>query len=156
MDKKDYRSNVGIMVVNKDGKILVCKRTDTRDSQWQMPQGGIDGNENHIKAGYRELKEETTITKEQTEFIDFWDEFQFYDIPKESSNPYKGQKQKWLIVRYIGEGIINLEQAQDHEFKEYKWVSMDEAINLVWKPKKEIYKNLAKRYCLILQDIVIC
>ncbi|MCP4354173.1 MAG: NUDIX domain-containing protein [Proteobacteria bacterium] len=115
-----------------------------------MPQGGIDDNKNHIDAGYRELEEETTITKEQTEFIDFWDEFQKYNVPegmyKRDGKVYKGQKQKWLILRYIEDEKIHLEQAQDHEFKEYKWVSMDEAVELVWFPKKKIYENLAKKY----------
>ncbi|MCP4355157.1 MAG: NUDIX domain-containing protein, partial [Proteobacteria bacterium] len=74
MNKELYRPNVGVLVLNKKGKVLVFKRADIEDEgTWQMPQGGIDDNKNHIDAGYRELEEETTITKEQTEFIDFWD-----------------------------------------------------------------------------------
>lgn len=153
-----YRASVGIMVINKDQtKVLVLERAHYRNPEdaiknpsWQMPQGGIDSGEKAVDTGFRELQEETGIKKEDLELIDFWDEFQYYKLPFiniRDGIEYVGGKQKWLVVRYLKEeNSIDLNQAQDKEFKQYKWVKLNEAVKLAWAPRMEIYKSLNKRY----------
>lgn len=147
-----YRPNVGVMVINKAGKVLVCQRTDVdaKDLPWQMVQGGIDDGETVLEAAYRELREETDIHKEDVEVVEVWDEFQYYDYPINLITPYNetiGQKQKWLVVKYLkDDNSIDLKKAIEKEFNDYKWVKMAEAIELIWKPKKPIYRRLAQRY----------
>jgi putative (di)nucleoside polyphosphate hydrolase len=147
-----YRPNVGVMVINQAGKVLVCRRSDVdpADNPWQMVQGGVDEGETYLKAGLRELEEETNIKTDEIEMVELWDEFQYYDFPLELKTPYDeiiGQKQKWLIVKYLdNENTIDLSKAAEKEFDDYKWVSIAEAVGLIWKPKKAIYKRLAERY----------
>ena len=147
-----YRPNVGVMVINQAGKVLVCRRSDVdpADNPWQMVQGGVDEGETYLKAGLRELEEETNIKTDEIEMVELWDEFQYYDFPLELKTPYDeiiGQKQKWLIVKYLhSENTIDLSKAAEKEFDDYKWVSIAEAVDLIWKPKKAIYKRLAERY----------
>jgi putative (di)nucleoside polyphosphate hydrolase len=148
-----YRPNIGIMVINDTGKVLVCQRADNVEGgKWQMPQGGIDENEDTIKAGLRELNEETGITADEIEIIDLWDEYHYYDFPIESVyNEYKGQKQKWLLVKYLkDDNSINLANAQDNEFLEYKWDLMANIVKDVWIVRKPIYKALENRYAQYL------
>jgi putative (di)nucleoside polyphosphate hydrolase len=151
-----YRPNVGVMVINQAGKVLVCRRSDVdpADNPWQMVQGGIDEGETYLKAGLRELEEETNINSDEIEMVELWDEFQYYDFPMELKTPYDeiiGQKQKWLVVKYLkDDNSIDLSLAKDKEFNDYKWVSISEAVNLIWKPKKAIYKRLQERYSIYL------
>lgn len=158
--KKDtdlYRPNMGVMVINNKGLVLMCRRSDLKDDQqycWQMVQGGIDEGEKPAQAGYRELEEETGIKKHEVEEIELWNEFLYYDFPLKIHSPYKeyiGQKQKWLVVKYLkNDDSINLNSAAHNEFVEYKWVRMEEALNLIWPPKKHIYEKLYSRYQTIL------
>lgn len=147
-----YRPNVGVMVINKAGKILVCQRTDIaqENQPWQMVQGGIDEGEAVIDAGLRELAEETNIKANEVKQIELWDEFQYYDYPLNLITPYNetiGQKQKWLIVKYLkDDNTVDISKAIEKEFNDYKWVTITEAIELIWKPKKAIYRRLAQRY----------
>lgn len=152
-----YRPNVGIMVLNKEGKVLLGKRKGYSEERfpWQMPQGGIDEKECAKEAGFRELFEETGIQKSDVEFIDLWDEFQKYDLDfkfyAQKHPGYAGQKQKWLVVRYLKEdNSIDIINVFEQEFEDYKWTTMQEAIELIFHPKKQIYQNLAKRYKDIL------
>lgn len=148
-----YRPNIGIMVINNEGKVLVCQRADNVEGgKWQMPQGGIDENEDTIKAGLRELNEETGITANQVEIIDLWNEYHYYDFPIESVyNEYKGQKQKWLLVKYLkDDNSINIKNAKDNEFNDYKFETMANIIKDVWVVRKPIYKALAQHYAQYL------
>lgn len=147
-----YRPNVGVMVINQRGKVLVCRRSDIdpADNPWQMVQGGIDENETFLKAGIRELEEETNILTNEIEMVELWDDFQYYDFPLKARTPYNeiiGQKQKWLVVKYLkDDNTIDLSKAKDKEFNDYKWVNIAEAVDMIWQPKKPIYKRLAQRY----------
>ena len=100
------RSGVGIIVLNKDNKVFVAKRIDNPMNFWQMPQGGIDGDENFLKAAYRELEEETSI--KNVELIKEIDGTITYELPDHLlgiiwKGKYRGQKQKWFLMRFTGD-----------------------------------------------------
>ena len=144
-----YRPCVGIMLFNKDGLVFLGKRNDVTPASWQMPQGGIDHNENPKTAALRELKEETGI--ETVEVIDFMKEWLFYDYPstlinRNFSKYYKGQQQLWFAMRFVGsEDEINLGTTYA-EFSEWKWSKLDCIVPLVVDFKRPVYEELVKKY----------
>jgi putative (di)nucleoside polyphosphate hydrolase len=100
------RSGVGIVVLNKVNKVFVAKRIDNAKNFWQMPQGGVDEGENYLTAAYRELEEETSI--KDVELISELDGLITYNLPEHLlgiiwKGKYKGQSQKWFLMRYLGE-----------------------------------------------------
>ena len=139
------RIGVGAIVLNKENKIFVGKRKDNSVNKWQMPQGGVDENENLITAMKRELNEETSIKNIQIiKELDGW--FQ-YELPKNLigiiwKGKFRGQKQKWFIVRFTGkETEINL-KTKHPEFIEWKWIEMDELPRVIVDFKKDVYEKL--------------
>ena len=142
------RSGVGIIVLNKNDKIFVAKRIDNPKNFWQMPQGGIDEGEDYLSAAYRELKEETSITK--VELIKELDGFITYLLPDHLlgiiwKGKYKGQKQKWFIMKFIGEdNEINI-QTKKPEFLEWKWIELETLTEVVVDFKLHVYKELEKK-----------
>ena len=132
MDEKfenlPLRSGVGIVILNKENKIFVAKRIDNPKNFWQMPQGGVDKDEDFLSAAYRELEEETSI--KEVELIKEIDEILIYELPKHLlgiiwKGKYKGQKQKWFIMRYLGtDDKINV-NTKKPEFLEWKWIDLD-------------------------------
>ena len=121
---KFYRRCVGLVVINKDGLVFVGKRIDSNLNAWQMPQGGIENGESPRNAGLRELKEE--IGTNNVKLIGEIDNWLNYDIPEKLSSKlwngkYRGQTQKWLAFRFLGnDDEINID-TKDPEFKEWKW-----------------------------------
>ena len=102
------RSGVGIIVLNKENKVFVAKRIDNPKNFWQMPQGGVDEGEDFLTAAYRELEEETSIKK--VEVIKEIDETITYELPDHLlgiiwKGKYKGQKQKWFLMRFLGNDL---------------------------------------------------
>ena len=142
------RSGVGIIVLNKKNKIFVAKRIDNPKNFWQMPQGGIDEGEDYLSAAYRELEEETSITK--VELIKELDGFITYLLPDHLlgiiwKGKYKGQKQKWFIMKFIGEDKeINI-QTKKPEFLEWKWIELEALTEIVVDFKLHVTKNLRKK-----------
>ena len=139
------RIGVGAIVLNSENKILVGKRKDNPVNKWQMPQGGIDKNESFLAAMKRELNEETSIKNIQIiKELDGW--FQ-YELPKNLigiiwKGKFRGQKQKWFVVRFTGkESEINL-KTKHPEFIEWKWVEMNELPKIIVDFKKEVYEKL--------------
>ena len=139
------RIGVGAIVLNSENKIFVGKRKDNPVNKWQMPQGGIDKNESFLAAMKRELNEETSIKNIQIiKESDGW--FQ-YELPKNLigiiwKGKFRGQKQKWFVVRFTGkESEINL-KTKHPEFIEWKWVEMDELPKIIVDFKKEVYEKL--------------
>ena len=139
------RIGVGAIVLNSENKILVGKRKDNPVNKWQMPQGGINKNENFLDAMKRELSEETSIKSIQIlKEFDGW--FQ-YELPKNLvgiiwKGKFRGQKQKWFVVKFTGEeSEINLE-TENPEFIEWKWVEMDELPKIIVDFKKDVYEKL--------------
>ena len=142
------RSGVGIIVLNKKNKIFVAKRIDNPKNFWQMPQGGIDEGEDYLSAAYRELEEETSIKK--VELIKELDGFITYLLPDHLlgiiwKGKYKGQKQKWFIMKFIGEDKeINI-QTKKPEFLEWKWIELETLTEVVVDFKLHVYKELKEK-----------
>ena len=142
------RDGVGIIVLNKDNKIFVAKRIDNPKNFWQMPQGGVDVGENFLNAAYRELKEETSI--KSVKLIKEIDEITTYLLPKHLlgiiwKGKYKGQKQKWFLMRFVGnDDEINI-NTNKPEFLEWKWIEVEKITSVVVDFKLEVYKTLQKK-----------
>ena len=142
------RNGVGIVVLNKKNKVFVAKRIDNPGNFWQMPQGGIDDGEDFLTAAYRELHEETSI--KNVELIKELNGTLTYELPKHLlgiiwKGKYKGQKQKWFLMRYLGKDEeINI-KTEKPEFLEWKWIEIEALTNVVVDFKLQVYENLKKR-----------
>ena len=139
------RSGVGIVVLNKENKVFVAKRIDNPKDYWQMPQGGVDEGEDFLKAAYRELKEETSI--KNVKLIKELDEILTYELPDHLlgiiwKGKYRGQKQKWFLMRFTGdEKEINI-KTKNPEFLDWKWIEIDQITDKVVNFKLHVYKEL--------------
>ena len=145
LSKLPMRNGVGVIVLNNENKVFVGKRKDNPVDRWQMPQGGINKNETPFNAMKRELEEETSITKIKIlKEIESWLE---YELPpnllgKIWKGQYRGQKQKWFIVKFIGnENEINL-KTKHPEFIELKWIDYNTLPEVIVDFKKEVYIKL--------------
>ena len=139
------RIGVGAIVLNSENKVFVGKRKDNPIDKWQMPQGGVNSGESLINAMKRELIEETGIKKiEIIKELNYWLE---YELPKNLigiiwKGKYRGQKQKWFIVKFLGlDSEINL-NSKNPEFIEWKWLDVDQLPNIIVDFKKNVYKKL--------------
>ena len=147
------RNGVGIIVLNKDNKVFVAKRIDNPKNFWQMPQGGVDAGEDFLSAAFRELEEETSIKK--VKLIKEIDEETTYLLPKHLlgiiwKGKYKGQKQKWFLMKYLGnDNEINI-NTKKPEFLDWKWIDVDHITDVVVDFKLEVYKIIQKKIRLIL------
>ena len=139
------RNGVGIIVLNKENKIFVGKRIDNPKNYWQMPQGGIDPGEDFLTAALRELNEETSI--KSVELIKEIDEILSYELPPYLigiiwKGRYKGQKQKWFIMKFIGEDSeINI-KTKHPEFLDWKWIELENLTNIAVNFKLDVYKKI--------------
>ena len=142
------RSGVGIVVLNKDNKVFVAKRIDNPKNFWQMPQGGVDDGEDFLAAAHRELEEETSI--KNVELISELDGFITYNLPDRLlgviwKGKYKGQIQKWFLMRYLGnDKEINI-KTKKPEFLDWKWVDLKEITKLVVEFKLHVYQEVQKK-----------
>jgi putative (di)nucleoside polyphosphate hydrolase len=149
------RSGVGIVVLNKANKVFVAKRIDNAKNFWQMPQGGVDEGEDYLTAAYRELEEETSIKNVQ--LISELDGLITYNLPEHLlgiiwKGKYKGQSQKWFLMRYLGEdNQINI-KTKKPEFLEWKWVDLKEITNLVVDFKLHVYQEVQQKVQELLVD----
>ena len=156
MEKKlnnlPLRDGVGIVVLNKSNKIFVGKRIDNPKNFWQMPQGGIDPGEEYLSAALRELKEETGI--QSVDLIKEIDELLTYELPPNLlgiiwKGKYRGQKQKWFIMRFNGnDKEINL-NTHKPEFMDWKWIDISDITKVAVSFKLNIYKKIQKQLNLI-------
>ena len=148
--KKNYsnlplRSGVGIVVLNEKNQIFVAKRIDNPKNYWQMPQGGIGEGEDFYQAALRELEEETSI--KSVKLMKEIEKFTTYHLPDHLlgiiwKGRYKGQKQKWFIVKFNGdEKEINI-NTKNPEFLEWKWINIDNLTDEVVKFKLHVYKKI--------------
>tara|TARA_B100000029_G_scaffold42797_1_gene39728 strand:- start:987 stop:1463 length:477 start_codon:yes stop_codon:yes gene_type:complete len=148
MDKNinlPLRMGVGIILLNSNNEVFVGKRIDNPKNSWQMPQGGVDKNENFIEAAKRELEEETGIKSVKIiKELSGWFE---YDLPKYLlgklwNGKYKGQKQKWFIMKFTGENNEINVKTKNPEFSNWKWIKPAELPDIAVSFKLDIYKKL--------------
>tara|TARA_B000000565_G_C23510461_1_gene271708 strand:- start:24 stop:491 length:468 start_codon:yes stop_codon:yes gene_type:complete len=148
LKKLPYRKGVGMMVFDNNKKIFVGKRIDNQTS-WQMPQGGVDNNEDYEIAAKRELYEETGI--QSVRIIQESKAVYTYDLPeyllgKIWRGKYMGQKQKWFLMKFLGpDSEINLNQKYP-EFNQWKWVDIDDLPTLIVPFKKELYLSVIQEF----------
>jgi putative (di)nucleoside polyphosphate hydrolase len=146
-----YRRCVGIMVLNNSGLVFVGRRVNfDSDEAWQMPQGGVDNGEALRDAALRELEEETGISN-VTVLAEASDWFT-YDIPLRNPGmglrgKYRGQKQKWFAMRYLGQDQeIDLTRHKPQEFDAFRWVEIDELVELIVPFKREVYSQVVASF----------
>ena len=153
LKKLPLRIGVGVVLLNPNNQVFVGKRIDNPVNFWQMPQGGVKVNEDFFYAACRELKEETGI--ESIKLIKEIDNFLTYELPKYLlgkiwKGKYRGQKQKWFIMRFVGnEDEINI-KTKKAEFKEWKWIDVNQLTNVVVSFKLEVYKRLVNELKFLL------
>ena len=141
------RLGVGIMLLNAENEIFVGKRIDNPGKHWQMPQGGIDKNENFLVAAKRELQEETSI--KSIKLIKEINDWLTYELPENLlgkiwDGKYRGQKQKWFIMKFLGSNNeINI-QTKNAEFSDWKWIKSIELPIIAANFKVNIYKKLTE------------
>ena len=142
------RSGVGIVVLNKQNKVFVAKRIDNPKNFWQMPQGGVDEGENFLNAAYRELEEETSIKK--VNLIQELEGTITYELPNRLlgiiwKGKYRGQKQKWFLMRFNGEdNEINI-KTKNPEFLDWKWIEIDQLTEVVVDFKLHVYQEVKEQ-----------
>lgn len=149
--KLPYRPCVGLMIVNTDGKVFVGQRVDRDMDAWQMPQGGIDPGEDVTTAALRELEEETGITADLVTLEAETANWLPYDlphdiVPKIWKGRYRGQEQKWVLLRFSGsDDQINI--VQDHqEFSEWVWMAPEELLANIVPFKREVYAAVLEQF----------
>lgn len=149
----NYRKNVGIVVFNREGKVLMCARADKPDMQWQFPQGGIEDGEDITAAAKRELAEETGITS--VELVARMPKPLRYDFPpaiaaaqSRKGYDYKGQEQYWVLFYFSGDNseIDFCTNPKEIEFKAYEWADIKEAPRRVVDFKKDVYNKVVKAF----------
>jgi len=139
------RTGVGIAVLNSENKIFVGKRKDNPFDKWQMPQGGVDSNEPLLQAMKRELMEETSIRN--IEVLKEFDEWLEYELPENLvgkiwQGKYRGQKQKWFVVKFLGKDSEIDINTKNAEFMEWKWIDINLLPDLIVLFKKHVYEKV--------------
>ena len=151
--KLPLRKGVGIVLLNNENKVFVAKRIDNPKNFWQMPQGGVDEDENYYEATLRELKEETSITS--VELIQEINKKLTYILPNHLigiiwKGRFKGQTQKWFVMRFIGnESEINI-NTKNPEFLDWKWIDLEDLTKIAVNFKLDVYKHLKQEVSKIL------
>ncbi len=139
---------MGIVVINKKNKVFVARRIDNPKNFWQMPQGGVNEGENFLNAAYRELEEETSI--KSVELIQELEGTITYELPNHLlgiiwKGKYRGQKQKWFLMRFIGDdNEINI-KTKKPEFLEWKWIEINQLTEVVVDFKLHVYKEVKEK-----------
>ena len=153
-EQRPYRPCVGIFLLNNDGLVFAGRRIDSRAGAWQMPQGGIDAGESPLQACMREMREE--IGTNTAELVSQHDDWLYYDIPLPLADRlwqgrYKGQKQKWMALRFTGDDAdINI-ATEEPEFCEWKWLSPHDLVDLAVPFKRDVYQNVLAAFAPYLK-----
>jgi putative (di)nucleoside polyphosphate hydrolase len=151
-----YRPCAGIMLVNDDGQVFVARRIDTPGTAWQMPQGGIDKGEDPAEAALRELREE--IGTDKAEVIAETADWLRYDLPdhlvgKVWKGKYRGQSQKWFLLRFTGDDA-DIDIATAHpEFDAWRWMPLAEVPKHIVPFKRDIYHRVVAEFAPLVEDL---
>jgi putative (di)nucleoside polyphosphate hydrolase len=160
MNDLPYRPNVGIALFNADGRVLIAHRFQDDGPEivlpgfdWQMPQGGIDPNEDPRPAAERELFEETGVTS--VAYLGETPDWLTYDYPPYNGPPhrlakFRGQRQKWFAFRFTGDEseiiVADVRNDQVPEFDEWRWEKLERVPELVVPFRREVYAAVAKEF----------
>jgi len=146
-----YRPCVGIMVCNRDGRVFAGQRLDSSLDAWQMPQGGIEPGEDPADAALRELEEETGIPAHAVEIAAETPDWIPYDlphhlVPKLWNGRYRGQKQRWFLMRFLGDDrLINI--ATEHpEFSRWRWIAPEDLLSKIVPFKRDTYEQVIREF----------
>lgn len=146
-----YRPCVGVMLVNAAGEVFVGQRIDTVEAAWQMPQGGVDKGEEPLAAALRELEEETGVPASSVTVLAEAPDWIAYDLPMELvprvwKGRYRGQTQKWFLMRLDGpDSLIDIE-TRHPEFREWRWSPPDELVEMIVPFKRSIYRAVLEAF----------
>jgi len=152
-NKLPLRTGVGIVLLNNENKIFVGKRIDSEEGDyWQLPQGGVNENENFLDAAKRELAEETSV--KTVRVIKELDNWLIYDLPENLlgkiwNGKYRGQKQKWFIMKFLGKTKEINVKTKDPEFLDWKWIEFLDLPKVAIDFKVNIYKKLREELNLL-------
>lgn len=146
-----YRSCVGVMLVNRQGKVFVGQRIDTKTAAWQMPQGGVDAGESPQAAAIRELGEETGVTADLIRVEADTGDWLTYDLPHDLvprlwKGRFRGQRQMWFLMRFLGNDD-QIEIETDHpEFSDWRWIEPSELAANIVPFKRQIYEAVVSAF----------
>ncbi|MBN8631439.1 MAG: RNA pyrophosphohydrolase [Rhodobacterales bacterium] len=146
-----YRPCVGVVLIDARGMVFAGQRIDNPSPAWQMPQGGIDEGEKPREAAYRELWEETGVTRDKVEFVGKTHGWVTYDLPPELlgkvwGGKYRGQKQKWFLFRFKGQDA-DVKIASEHpEFAAWRWILVDEMVAGIVPFKRAVYEEVVRSF----------
>lgn len=146
-----YRPCVGIVLINREGLIFAGQRKDSPSPAWQMPQGGIDDGERPRAAALRELWEETGIPAERVEVLGKTPDWLLYDLPPELlgkvwGGKFRGQKQRWYLMRYLGQDD-QIDIATHHpEFSRWRWIGADQMVAEIVPFKRAVYEQVVAAF----------
>ena len=146
-----YRPCVGVMLMNREGRVFAGRRIDNPGPAWQMPQGGIDPGDKPSEAAYRELWEETGVTRDLVEKVAKTHGWVTYDLPPELlgkvwGGKYRGQKQKWFLFRYLGTDDQIAIATEHPEFAEWCWIDVDEMVAAIVPFKRAVYEEVVRSF----------
>jgi putative (di)nucleoside polyphosphate hydrolase len=149
--KLPYRPCVGVMLVNAEGEVFVGQRRDRDQDAWQMPQGGVDKGEGAPDAALRELEEETGIPRDLVRIEAETSRWLPYDLPHELvpniwKGRYRGQEQKWFLMRFLGQDDqVNIQTAEP-EFSEWRWMPADQLVAKIVPFKRAVYTAVLEEF----------
>ena len=151
MKDAGYRPAAAVMLLNRERKVWVGQRLDNALDAWQMPQGGLDPDESPLEGAYRELEEETGISRDLVEIIAQAKEELLYDLPEDLigkvwKQPWRGQRQTWFLARFLGtDADVNIATAEP-EFRAWKWAEPTELPAMIVPFKKKLYEQVLEAF----------
>lgn len=149
--KLPYRPCAGVMLLNADGLVFVGQRKDNHSEAWQMPQGGVEKGEDAGEAALRELEEETGVSRDLVTVVAQTADWLPYDlphdlVPKLWKGKYRGQEQKWFLMRFQGtDSQVNI-VTEHQEFSAWKWLPVDQLLNSIVPFKRGVYEVLLNEF----------